>query len=453
MTNIIILLDNFIWGYFMMFLLVGVGLYLSIRMRFVQIRFFKHAWSLISGKWDNPKEAGELSHFKTLTTALSATVGTGNIAGVATAVASGGPGAIFWMLFAAFLGMCTKFTCCILAMLYRDIDEEGEVSGGPMYYLKKGLNMPRLGFAFALFTTVAAIFGIGNLVQANSVAEPLFDYYGFPKIYTGLILSILTGIVILGGVKRIAVFSSKIVPIMAALYILGSLTILFKHIDLIPMAFITIVKSAFGIEQVGAGALGFTVSQAMHFGVARGLFSNEAGLGSAPIAHATAKTSEPVRVGIVAMLEPFIDTIIICAMTGLVVIISGLYIDGQSGATLTSLAFEKLLPGFGKLIVLSCIVLFAFSTLVSWSYYGDRSVKYMFPKHSNIAVNLYRWTYILLIPLGATTSLTLIWKIADIANGFMALPNLIALIGLSSVVSLKLKDFENRYSTMQPYNH
>jgi len=437
-------INSLLWGYFLMFLLVGTGLYLTIKMNFIQFRFFKHAWALLRGKYCDQNDAGEISHFQSLTTALSATVGTGNIAGVATAIASGGPGAVFWMWVTAFLGMCTKACSCSLALHFRDIDQDGEVAGGPMYYLKKGLNMPILGFLFAVFTVIAALFGIGNLVQANSVAEPLFDNFGIPKILTGIILAIFTALVILGGVKRIAKFASKTVPIMAGFYVIGSLIIIFMNLDLVPYALLSIFKGAVGFEQVGGGILGYTISQAMRFGVARGLFSNEAGLGSAPIAHAASKTKEAARVGIVAMLEPFIDTIIICTMTAVVILISGLYQDGVSGASLTSIAYEKLLPGFGRYIVITGIILFAFSTLISWSYYGDRSVKYLFPKYSAKATKVYKWVYILIIPLGASVLLDLIWKVADIANGFMAIPNLIALIGLSSFVKFKFQDYEIR---------
>lgn len=474
MENIAKLIDTvngFVWGYFLMFLIVGTGLYLTFRMRFVQIRFFGHAWSLITGKWDKHDDAGEISHFQALSTALAATVGTGNIAGVATAIASGGPGAVFWMWVSAFIGMCTKFTCCLLALRFRTIDADGEVAGGPMYYLRDGMKMPWLGFIFATFTFIAS-FGIGNMVQANSVAAPLHNYLagagltagavaeGFDpvKFGIGIVMAFLVGAVIIGGVKRIASFADKVVPFMAFGYVMASLYILFIQRDNIIPAFKMIFASALGFKEFAGGVLGFSVAQAMRWGVARGLFSNEAGLGSAPIAHAAAKTSEPVREGIVALLEPFIDTIVICSMTALVIITSG-YFDpassalfaGLKGADLTAAAYRHNVA-WGHHVVSLGLVFFTFTTMVGWSYYGDRSVRFMFdanPARAKKAVFAYRLIYVMLIPIGAAVPIELVWNMSDLANGLMALPNLFALIGLSGVVSGMLHDYEARLPAMK----
>lgn len=448
--NLIFLINSYVWGNFLIFLLVGTGLFLTIRFRFIQISFFKHAVSLISGKWDNPNDDGEINHFQALATALSATIGTGNIAGVATAIASGGPGAMFWMWVTALVGMASKFTCCSLSQLYRKIEPDGSISGGPMYYLKYGLKLPFLGFLFALFTVVAS-FGIGNMVQANSVANPLYDNLGISKIMIGIIIAILVGAVIIKGIKRIAKVASMIVPFMTVFYLLGSLIVLFIYRDRLLDSFLLIFQSAFGFKEIGGGVLGYSVSRAMQFGIARGIFSNESGLGSAAIAHAPAKTKEPVREGFVAMLGPFIDTIVICSLTGLVIISSGVYGSGMTGASLTAAAFESVLPNLGKYIVSIGIIFFAFSTIIAWSYYGETGVKYLFPNSKNKMVNIYRWVYVLVIPIGAIFNLETIWAIADIANALMAFPNLIALLFLSGVVSIKLKDYKNRYKFMKPY--
>ncbi|MDD3147975.1 MAG: sodium:alanine symporter family protein [Candidatus Riflebacteria bacterium] len=470
LARLIDTVNGFVWGYFLMFLIVGTGIFLTIRMRFVQIRFFGHALSLLSGKWGKHDDAGEITHFQALSTALAATVGTGNIAGVATAIASGGPGAVFWMWVSAFIGMCTKFTCCSLAMNFRTIDADGEVAGGPMYYLRDGLKKPWLGFLFAIFTFIAS-FGIGNMVQANSVAAPLHNYLASAgitagavtegadpvKFVIGVIIAILVGAVILGGIRRIASFADKVVPFMALFYVLASLYILFiQRENLIP-ALKMILGSAFGLKEAAGGVLGFSVSQAMRWGVARGLFSNEAGLGSAPIAHAAAKTSVPVREGLVALLEPFIDTIVICTMTALVIITSGYFnsadtalFAGLKGAELTAAAYQHNVA-WGHHVVSIGLVFFTFTTMVGWSYYGDRSVRYMFdsnPVRAKKAVFAYRLVYVLLIPVGAAVPLELVWNMSDLANGLMALPNIIALIALSGVASGMLRDYELKFPEM-----
>ncbi len=469
-ARIIDSINGFVWGYFLMFLIVGTGIFLTIRMRFVQVRFFGHAISLVSGKYDKHDDEGEITHFQALSTALAATVGTGNIAGVATALASGGPGAVFWMWVSAFIGMCTKFTCCSLAMKYRSIDVDGEVAGGPMYYLRDGMKMKWLGVLFAIFTFVAS-FGIGNMVQANSVAAPLHNYLtqaGLAaepvkegadpvKFVIGVVIAILVGAVILGGIRRIGSFADKVVPFMALTYVLSSLYILFiQRANIIP-AFQLIFSSAFGLREAAGGVLGFSVSQAMRWGIARGLFSNEAGLGSAPIAHAAAKTSVPLREGIVALLEPFIDTIVICTMTALVIITSGYFNPGDAamftglkGAELAAAAYHHNVA-WGHHIVNIGLVFFTFTTLIGWSYYGDRSVRFLFdtnPVRAKKAVFAYRLIYVMLIPIGAAVPLEIVWGLSDLANGLMALPNLFALIGLSGVASGMLRDYEQKLPDM-----
>lgn len=458
-------IDGWVWGYFMMFLLVGTGLFLTIRLGLVQLRHFRHGWSLITGRWDDPKDSGETTHLQALSTALSATIGTGNIAGVATALVMGGPGAVFWMWVTAAVGMCTKFTCCMLAQRFREVDEDGVVAGGPMYYLRDGLKLPWLGWLFALFTAVAC-FGIGNMVQANSVADPISKYLpgdagfmlgniGFvswTKLGIGISLAILVAMVIIGGVRRIARVAEKVVPVMAAVYVTGAIVVLLLRVEAVPGAFMSIFKGAFSSSSVGGGVVGFTVAQAMRYGIARGLFSNESGLGSAAIAHAPAKTKEPVREGMVAMLGPFIDTILICTMTALVIITSDLLGTSDfDGPTLSAEAFATGIGSIGRDIVSFGIVFFAFTTMVGWSYYGDRAVYYLFGKSGPEAVKVYRWLFVAVIPLGATLELKVVWTLSDIFNGLMAFPNLIALIGLSGVARHMLKDYEQRLPDMRPY--
>lgn len=448
-------ISGFVWGNFLMFFLLGTGVYLLIRLGAVQIRLFFHSWSLIFAKDDTEKASGEITQFQALSTVLAATIGTGNIAGVATAIASGGPGAVFWMWVTAFVGMGTKFCCCLLGQKYKQTDKNGEVSGGPMYYLKYGMKVPWLGILFALFTAIAS-FGIGNMVQANSAASPVNDMLATAglieatstdafcvyRLVIGVLMAIAVGAVIIGGIKRIGSVAEKVVPLMALVYFAGGLTVILMNAAKVPSAFALIFSSAFGVESVAGGVLGYGVAQAMRFGISRGLFSNEAGLGSAPIAYATVKTSHPVKGGLVAMLAPFIDTIVVCTLTAIVIIISGLYTtEGLTGASLTAAAFEAGLPGWGAHIVSVGLSLFAFTTMVGWSYYGDRSVKFLFEKHGNRPVVIYRIIFVLLIPVGAAVPLPIVWNLSDIANGLMALPNLVALIALSGVVATELKNY------------
>ncbi|MEN8256534.1 MAG: sodium:alanine symporter family protein [Thermodesulfobacteriota bacterium] len=430
-------ISSFVWGPVTIILLLGTGVFTTFLMKGVQIRRFFYGFGLLSGKYDNPKDKGEITHFQALSAALSATIGTGNIAGVGVAIASGGPGALFWMWVTAFFGMSLKFAECLLALKYRVIHEDGSISAGPMYYLEHGLKQKWLGILFAFFAAIAS-FGIGNMVQANSVAAPLFTTFHIPKLATGLIIAILVFCVIVGGIKRIGHVASRMVPVMAFFYVAGALTVLFLNFEAIPAAFSMIFKDAFTGSAATGGFAGAAVAQAIRFGVARGLFSNEAGLGSAPIAHGAAQTNEPVREGLVAMLGPFIDTIIICTMTGLVIIVTGAYQGGLSGADLTSHAFGSALPTIGTYIVAIGMTIFAFSTAVSWSYYGDRSVEYLFGEKS---IMPYRILYCALLPVGATFELKQVWAISDIFNALMAWPNLIGLLFLSGVVVRSTREY------------
>jgi len=441
---------GYVWGIPSIVLLVGTGVYLTVRMRFIQFRGFSHAINLIRGKYDKTTDPGEVNHFQALSTALSATIGTGNIAGVATAIALGGPGAVFWMWVTALFGMATKYTSCTLALKFRRIHPDGSVSGGPMYTLLHGLDMKRTAAFFALMTLIAS-FGIGNMVQANSVADGLT--YIFPdtmeyKLIIGIIMAILVGLVIIGGIKRIAKVASHIVPFMAIIYCGAAIIILIINITEIPTAFVTIFNHALNPWAAGGGAIG----TAIHYGVARGVFSNEAGLGSAPMAHAAAKTKEPVREGLVAMMGPFIDTIVICTMTALVIVIMGAWGDarpeGLVGAALSVHAFEQAIGWFGGWVVGFGLMFFAYSTMIAWSYYGDRSAEFLFGER---AVLPYRIIYTVLVMVGAYVPLKLVWNFADIANMLMAAPNLISLILLAGLVK-KLSDeyFSQPQPQLQP---
>jgi AGCS family alanine or glycine:cation symporter len=433
-----------LWGIPTTIVLLGVGIYLTFRLGFLQLRGFFHAWKILFHL--DQKNPGDVKPYQALSAELSATIGTGNIAGVATAIALGGPGAVFWMWMTAIFGMATKFVEGTLSLRYRVFLSNGEAAGGPMYTLKNGLNMPILGSVFAIFALIAS-FGIGNMVQANSVVDGLT--YIFPvgreqwqaQVILGLIMATLAGLVILGGIKRIANFAAMIVPLMALVYVGGALVILGTHYTAIPNAFATIFHHALNINAVGAAAIGL----AIQYGVARGLFSNEAGLGSSPIAHAAARTNEPVRQGLIAMLGPFIDTIIICTMTALVIIIMGSWgenrPEGLMGAALSAYAFESGLGDIGKWIVGFGLMFFAFTTIIGWSYYGDRSAAYLFGEK---AILPYRLLYVVAIVIGASIPLQLVWNFADIANIMMALPNLLTLILLSGIAAAMTRDYFER---------
>ncbi len=437
MENILGIVNGIVWGPITIVLLVGTGVLMTLLVRAIQIRKFRYAWQLISGKFDNPDDPGEITHFQALSAALSATIGTGNIAGVGTAVAMGGPGAVFWMWVTAVFGMALKYCECLLSLKYRHIHADGSVSAGPMYYLEHGLGQKWLGMMFAFFAAVAS-FGIGNMVQANSVAEPLQTAFGIPKLATGLVIGVLVFSVIVGGIKRIGQVASALVPFMAIFYILGAAIVILRNFEAVPAAFALIFNDAFSGSAASGGFAGAAVAQAIRMGVARGVFSNEAGLGSAPIAHGAAQTEEPVREGLVAMLGPFIDTIVICTMTALVIVLTGSYSSGLSGADLTARAFNMGMPVLGGYVVTFGIVVFAFSTAISWSYYGDRSVEYLF---GPTMITPYRILYCLILPVGAAVELNTVWTISDIFNALMAWPNLIGLLFLSGVVLRSTREY------------
>jgi AGCS family alanine or glycine:cation symporter len=429
--------SSFVWGPIMLSFLLGVGVYLTIGLKAIPWRKIGTAFSFLFDSRTDKKAEGDISGFQALMTALSATVGTGNIAGVATAIALGGPGAVFWMWVTALFGMATKYAEAVLAVEYRETDEKGNHVGGPMYYIRNGMgkNWSWLAFLFALFGMLAA-FGIGNTVQSNSVALAVRENFSVPVWLTGAVLAVLAGAVILGGIKRIGVVAEKLVPVMAILYILGSLVVIGANIEAVPGAFMTIINDAFTGTAATGGFAGTSVWLAIRFGVARGVFSNEAGLGSAPIAHAAAKTDNPIRQGTIGMLGTFIDTLLICTMTALVIVISGVWTGGETSSALSTLAYNTGLPGVGSYVVTLGLIVFAFTTILGWSYYGERCAEYIF----GVAVIWpYRILWIIAIPLGALAAgenawVKLLWLMADVLNGLMAIPNLIALVVLSPVV-------------------
>ena len=427
-----------VWGPVMLVMLLGIGVYLTFGLRFFTWRRVLSAIVMLwQGRVSDKK--GDITPFQALMTALSATIGTGNIAGVATAIALGGPGAIFWMWVTALFGMATKYAEAVLAVKYREVDGQGQYVGGPMYYIKNGLGQrwAWLAAAFAFFGAFAA-FGIGNMVQANSVADAVQSLFNIPTLYTAIVLTLLSAVVILGGIHRIAEVAASLVPIMAIAYIACALWVIFSHFQKIPEAVALIIQSAFtGTAAVG-GFTGAAVWAAIRFGVARGVFSNEAGLGSAPIAHAAAKTNNPVHQGMIAMLGTFIDTILVCTMTALVIILSGAWSSGENGAALSSLAFATSLPSIGSYVVVFGLVIFAFTTILGWSYYGERCAEYLF---GTKVIWPYRFLWLCAIPVGAMSKLTLVWLFADILNGLMAIPNLIALVLLSPVIFRVTKQY------------
>ena len=430
-TSALNVLNSFVWGPVMLVLILGTGLFLTLGLRLMPVRRIGYGFHML---WLGRKESGEgdISPFKALMTSLSATIGTGNIAGVATAIFLGGPGALFWMWCTALVGMATKYAEAVLAVHFREIDEQGNHVGGPMYYIRNGLsrNWAWLGTAFAVFGALAG-FGIGNTIQANSVADALNSKLGVPHLLTGLIMAIMVALVLIGGIRRIADVAGKLVPFMAFSYVIAGLVVLAMNASELPAAFGLIFTHAFTPVAATGGFAGAAVMAAIRFGVARGIFSNEAGLGSAPIAHAAATTDNPVRQGTVAMLGTFIDTLVICSITGLVIIVSGAWTSGETGATLSSVAFETALPGFGGYIVTFGLSIFAFTTLLGWSFYGEKCVEYLFGIRSIVP---FRILWVLAVPVGATAQLSFIWLVADTLNALMALPNLIALLLLSPLV-------------------
>ncbi|MDC0658991.1 sodium:alanine symporter family protein [Leisingera sp. SS27] len=437
LNSIVGAVNGVVWGPMMLVLILGVGFFLQVGLKFMPIRKLGMGFGLMF-KGREATGEGQITPFNALMTALSATIGTGNIAGVATAVFLGGPGALFWMWMTALVGMATKYSEAVCAVKYRERDEEGNYVGGPMYYIKNGLGAKWawLGVAFAVFGSIAA-FGIGNGVQANGVAQVLETNFGFNTSVTGIVLMVLTGAVILGGITRIGAVAGFLVPFMAVGYIVAGLIVLVINADAIGTAFSLVFTHAFTPSAAEGGFAGAAVWAAIRFGVARGVFSNEAGLGSAPIAHAAAETKGPVNQGLIAMLGTFIDTIIVCSITGLAIIASGAWTSGESGAALTSLAFETSLP-YGGYFIAVALSIFAFTTILGWSYYGEKCMEFLF----GVKVMLpYRILWIVAIYFGATADLGFIWLLADTLNAMMAIPNLIALALLSPIVFKVTKEF------------
>lgn len=420
-------LSGWVWGPPMLTLLVGTGLYLTVILKGMQFRALPHALRLIFHK--DHGHAGDISHFAALMTALAATVGIGNIVGVATAITLGGPGAVFWMWMTGLVGMATKYSEAVLAVKYREKGPHG-MRGGPMYYLANGAGLPKLGWLFAFFTALAT-FGIGNMTQANATAKILESTFHIDPLVTGLVLMVLTGLVILGGIKSIGRFSSLLVPIMIFGYVGGGLWVLALNVSEIPHAFLLIFDHAFSGSAATGGFAGATLAAAMRYGIARGVFSNESGLGSAPIAAAAARTQDPVKQALVSMTQTFIDTLVVCTMTALVILTSTAWTQGVSASELTSVSFAQTLGQSGAVLVAIATALFAYSTLIGWNYYGEKAIEYIFgPK----AIPSYRVLFVSLVVVGSLTSLEFVWNFSDLMNGLMAVPNLIALLILSPVI-------------------
>ena len=462
LNEIVSKIDGFVWGLPLILLIITCGIILSIRIGFLQIHKLKLSLKYMLKNEDEGH--GDVSSIGALCTALSATVETGNIVGVATAIAAGGPGALFWMEIAAFFGMATKYSEGLLAIKYRKVDSEGHILGGPFYYIEDGLgkNWKWLGKLFAVFGMFVGLMGIGTFTQINgitSAANGFFDKsptttifgreYTYTTIIVGLIVTVLVAFIVIGGIKRIASVSQVIVPVMILIYLACCIIIIFSNITKIPDAVVTVVKSAFGIRPAIGGIVGTAMISAMRNGVARGIFSNEAGLGSAPIAAAAAKTKEPVRQGLVTMTGTFIDTIIVCTMTGLSIVMAGSYKkESLEGVQITTDAFCEGLPfpeKFSAFLLMICLAFFAFTTILGWNYYSERCLSYL-TGSNKIATIVFRWLYVAAVFIGPYLTVEAVWNIADIFNGLMALPNVIALIALSGVVARETKEFFSRYN-------
>lgn len=419
-------LVGYVWGLPTVFILLGTGLFLTFALGIIQFKGFAHAIQVIRGKYDDPNSPGQISHFQALTTALSATVGLGNIAGVAVAIHYGGPGATFWMIMAGLIGMATKFAECSLAVKYRVIDERGVVHGGPMYYIERGLGKKWKPLAvFFAFAAIFSSFGAANMFQANQVANILEVNFGIARWITGFTLAIMTGVVIIGGIRRIGQVTATLVPLMGGIYILGSIIVIAVNIEQVPGMLWAIVHDAFSGTAALGGMAGIAVKEGLIQGIRRAVFSNEAGLGSAPFAHAAATTDEPIREGVVALLEPFIDTVVICTMTAVVILLSGAWRMDANGVELTALAFDSAIPGFGKYFIPIAVFLFAYSTLLSWSYYGERATDYLFGEK---AIVWYKLLFCCLAVVGALWAIGPVLNFSDIMLALMAVPNLIAVL-------------------------
>ena len=461
--KIITAIDNAVWGLPLICLIMATGIFLTARLGLVQIRHLGKAFKFMFK--DEEDGSGEVTSFGALCTALSATIGTGNITGVATAIALGGPGALFWMVIAAFFGMATKYAEGLLAIKYRTIDEDGHVLGGPFYYIENGMGKKWTWLAkiFAFFGAGVGLFGIGTFTQVNSIASAVKNFfdpdmahtvsllggnYSWATVIAGLFLTVCVGLVVLGGIQRIAKVSEIIVPFMAVLYVGLAVIIIITNITAVPAALASIVKSAFTGSALAGGAVG-SMFVAMQKGVARGIFSNESGLGSAPIAAAAARTKEPVRQGLVSMTGTFIDTIVICTMTGLSIVIAGSWLNPElEGVAITMDAFQKGLP-FPPFVatfsLMLCLVFFAFTTILGWNYYGERCVEYLFNRNKGVVMG-YRILYILAVFIGPYMTVKAVWNIADIFNALMAFPNLIALLALNGVIVKETRDFHAKHN-------
>jgi len=454
--QILTTVDALVWGPFMIVLLIGTGIYLTFRLRGIQACKLVYSLHLLVKHKEEGR--GDISPFRALMTTLSGTIGTGNIAGVATAISLGGPGALFWMWLTAIVGMATKFVECTLSVHFREELPDGTMIGGPFYYLERGLKNPQLGLALGMaFATsgICSSFGIGNMAQANSVSLALKDTFHIQGIVTGLLLALVVGLVVIGGIKRLGYVAGNLVPFMAVLYISAAIVVLILNFDKVPGAFLLIFESAFSGQAAVGGFAGATVAHAVRFGIARGIFSNEAGLGSAPMAHATAKTPHSVQQGLIAMLGPFIDTIVVCTMTGLVIVSTGAWETGKTSTSLSIYAFNSQIGYAGDLVITFGMVLFAFTTILTWSFYGKQCLSYFVKKVSE-DVGFYRFflrvyysVFLLGIVIGAgvvdlpkaATYLVDIWLFSDITNALMAIPNLIGLLLLSKIVVGLVKDY------------
>ena len=431
--SILTQISDLLWGYPLIILLFGTHIYLTIRLRFIQ-RFIGKAIKISLGR--NKEGSGDISQFGALTTALAATIGTGNIVGVSTAVAAGGPGAVLWMWLTGVFGIATKYSEALLSVKYRVTMKDGSMAGGPMYVLERGLNMKWLAILFAAFTSVTA-FGIGNMVQANSISTLVNETFQIPTWITGAILTILTAVVILGGIKSIANVCERLVPFMAITYFLGCLIILIINYATVPATFSLIFHSAFSGRAAIGGFLGAGAKEAIRFGIARGLFSNESGLGSAPIVAAAAQTKNPIRQALVSSTGTFWDTVVVCAMTGLVVVNSNDWTKGYTGATLTKNAFSDI-HIIGPIILTLGLLTFVFSTILGWSYYGEKAAEYLF---GTKIIKPYRYAWVLFVMIGSMLSLNMVWTFADITNALMALPNLVSLLLLSGIIVSETKKY------------
>ena len=456
-------IDDFVWGVPLIVLILTVGIYLTIRLRGLQVIRLKKGVKLIFAK-DTSGDNGEISSFGALCTALSATIGTGNIVGVATAIVTGSPGALFWMWIAALFGTATKFAECMLAVKYRTVAEDGHIVGGPFYYIENGMGRKWKWLAklFAFFGVGVGLFGIGTFTQVNGISNAVNNFfdpdkawtvelfgksYSWTVVITGIILTICVGLVIIGGLKRITKVAEIVVPFMAILYVVSALLVIIFNIQKVPAAFVEIIESAFGLRAASGGALG-AIMIAMQKGIARGIFSNEAGLGSAPIAASAAKTNEPVEQGLVSMMGTVIDTLMICTLTGFTIVITGAWDMGLEGVAVTTKAFQLGLPfpnQVASMLLMICLVFFAFTTILGWDYYSEKCLEYLTNGNQKI-VKTYRWIYIAAIFIGPYMTVSAVWTIADIFNGLMALPNLVALVALSGVVSAECKKYFGKSS-------